>query len=63
MFSLNFKRNMATTPKVVLLACGSFNPVTHMHLRMFGKSDFLHILVLIPMVQAEGKCQNKNLSL
>ncbi|XP_025095329.1 nicotinamide/nicotinic acid mononucleotide adenylyltransferase 1-like isoform X2 [Pomacea canaliculata] len=36
MFSLhNLKRNMATTPKVVLLACGSFNPVTNMHLRMF----------------------------
>ncbi|XP_070210007.1 nicotinamide/nicotinic acid mononucleotide adenylyltransferase 3-like isoform X2 [Littorina saxatilis] len=36
MFSLhNLKRNMATTPKVVLIACGSFNPVTNMHMRMF----------------------------
>ncbi|XP_067656249.1 nicotinamide/nicotinic acid mononucleotide adenylyltransferase 3-like isoform X1 [Haliotis asinina] len=26
---------MASTAKVVLLACGSFNPVTNMHLRMF----------------------------
>ncbi|XP_076461440.1 nicotinamide/nicotinic acid mononucleotide adenylyltransferase 3-like isoform X2 [Babylonia areolata] len=31
----NLKRNMAATPKVILLACGSFNPVTNMHLRMF----------------------------
>ena len=23
--------------KIVLLSCGSFNPVTNMHLRMFGK--------------------------
>ena len=37
MFSLhNLKRNMATTQKVVLIACGSFNPITNMHLRMFG---------------------------
>ena len=29
--------DMATTPsRVVLLACGSFNPITNMHLRMFG---------------------------
>ncbi len=25
--------------KIVLLSCGSFNPITNMHLRMFGKSD------------------------
>lgn len=25
--------------KVILLACGSFNPPTNMHLRMFGKFD------------------------
>ena len=23
--------------RIVLLSCGSFNPVTNMHLRMFGK--------------------------
>jgi nicotinic acid mononucleotide adenylyltransferase len=23
--------------KIVLLSCGSFNPITNMHLRMFGK--------------------------
>ena len=23
--------------KVVLLGCGCFNPITHMHLRMFGR--------------------------
>ena len=28
---------MGTPTKVVLLACGSFNPITNMHLRMFGK--------------------------
>ncbi|XP_035826080.1 nicotinamide/nicotinic acid mononucleotide adenylyltransferase 1 isoform X2 [Aplysia californica] len=28
-------RNMTSSTKVVLLACGSFNPVTNMHLRMF----------------------------
>lgn len=26
--------------RVVLIACGSFNPVTNMHLRMFGKFCF-----------------------
>ena len=42
MFSLhNLKRNMATTQKVVLIACGSFNPITNMHLRMFGMWSFL----------------------
>lgn len=29
---------MAT--KIMLIACGSFNPCTPMHFRMFGKSDF-----------------------
>lgn len=27
----------ASKTNVVLLSCGSFNPVTFMHLRMFGK--------------------------
>ncbi len=27
--------------KVVLLSCGCFNPLTHMHLRMFGKYPIL----------------------
>jgi len=29
--------NVKRIARVVLLACGSFNPVTNMHLRMFGK--------------------------
>ncbi|XP_052227727.1 nicotinamide/nicotinic acid mononucleotide adenylyltransferase 1-like isoform X2 [Dreissena polymorpha] len=34
---------MTTTQKVVLLACGSFNPPTNMHLRMFELAkDHLH---------------------
>ncbi|CAG0907488.1 unnamed protein product [Cyprideis torosa] len=34
---------MASSSKVVLLACGSFNPPTNMHLRMFEVArDFLH---------------------
>lgn len=34
---------MASPTKVVLLACGSFNPVTNMHLRMFELArDSLH---------------------
>lgn len=28
---------MSNPTKCVLLACGSYNPVTNMHLRMFGK--------------------------
>ena len=28
---------MASTAGVVLLACGSFNPINNMHLRMFGE--------------------------
>ncbi|XP_070539948.1 nicotinamide/nicotinic acid mononucleotide adenylyltransferase 1-like isoform X2 [Ptychodera flava] len=35
--------NMASPAKVVLLACGSFNPITNMHLRMFEVArDHLH---------------------
>jgi len=34
---------MATPKKIVLLACGSFNPPTHMHLRIFEIArDYLH---------------------
>ena len=37
---------MASPQKVVLLACGSFNPPTNMHLRMFGmcfyRSRYFH---------------------
>jgi len=29
--------NAGRVARVVLLACGSFNPVTNMHLRMFGR--------------------------
>jgi len=29
--------NAGKVAKVVLLACGSFSPVTNMHLRMFGR--------------------------
>ena len=34
---------MASPTRVILIACGSYNPVTNMHLRMFGKrlSQFL----------------------
>lgn len=28
---------MASPRRVVLIACGSYNPVTNMHLRMFGE--------------------------
>jgi len=28
--------NSGKVARVVLLACGSFNPITNMHLRMFG---------------------------
>ena len=31
---------MAAPTRVVLLACGSFNPITNMHLRMFGKFNY-----------------------
>lgn len=34
----NAEVNMSTPLKVVLLACGSYNPITNMHLRMFGKA-------------------------
>ena len=37
--------NMNTTTKCVLIACGSFNPVTNMHLRMFGKFYFVYFSV------------------
>lgn len=35
--------NMATLPKtrVVLALCGSFSPVTNLHLRMFGRSSLI----------------------
>ena len=29
--------NTGKVTRVVLLACGSFNPITNMHLRMFGR--------------------------
>ena len=29
---------MSMPTRIVLLACGSFNPITNMHLRMFGKN-------------------------
>ncbi len=29
--------NMSVPARVVLLQCGSYNPITNMHLRMFGK--------------------------
>ena len=29
--------NAGRVARVVLLACGSFNPITNMHLRMFGR--------------------------
>ena len=35
---------MASPVKVMLIACGSFNPVTNMHLRMFGKEFRFHLL-------------------
>ena len=28
---------MANRTPLVLITCGSFNPITNMHLRMFGK--------------------------
>lgn len=34
-FELN-NTNTMHNAKIVLLACGSFNPPTYMHLRMFG---------------------------
>ena len=27
--------------RLVLMSCGSYNPPTHMHLRMFGESSLL----------------------
>ncbi|XP_076438516.1 nicotinamide/nicotinic acid mononucleotide adenylyltransferase 3-like [Babylonia areolata] len=44
MFTPFYKKNNVTTPqKVALIACGSFNPVTNMHLRMFELGrDALH---------------------
>ncbi|XP_013403392.1 nicotinamide/nicotinic acid mononucleotide adenylyltransferase 1 isoform X2 [Lingula anatina] len=39
----NYELKMATKTRVVLLACGSFNPITNMHLRMFEiAKDSLH---------------------
>lgn len=35
---------MSARPKIMLLACGSYNPVTPMHLRMFGTIFFLPII-------------------
>ncbi len=36
-------KNPLAMKKVVLLACGSFNPITNMHLRMFEiAKDALH---------------------
>lgn len=31
---------MVSSKKILLLACGSFNPPTPMHLRMFGEHHF-----------------------
>ena len=31
---------------LVLVCCGSFNPITNMHLRMFGKVEFHVVLVV-----------------
>ncbi|KAL8624099.1 hypothetical protein ACOMHN_036102 [Nucella lapillus] len=43
MFSAINMKNNITPQKVVLIACGSFNPVTNMHLRMFELGrDALH---------------------
>ncbi|XP_022094334.1 nicotinamide/nicotinic acid mononucleotide adenylyltransferase 1-like isoform X1 [Acanthaster planci] len=37
------EKKMAAPTRVVLLACGSFNPITNMHLRMFEIArDYLH---------------------
>ena len=33
------KTNFVSSNPVVLLACGSFSPITNMHLRMFGISN------------------------
>lgn len=35
---------MTGSHKVVLLACGSYNPPTNMHLRMFGKFIILQTM-------------------
>ncbi|XP_071827174.1 nicotinamide/nicotinic acid mononucleotide adenylyltransferase 1-like isoform X2 [Apostichopus japonicus] len=38
-----YRVKMAATTRVILLACGSFNPITNMHLRMFEIArDHLH---------------------
>ncbi|XP_071792644.1 nicotinamide/nicotinic acid mononucleotide adenylyltransferase 1-like [Asterias amurensis] len=55
---------MAAPTKVVLLACGSFNPITNMHLRMFEiAKDYLHRIgnfqvisgIISPVHDAYGK--------
>lgn len=50
-YFLHFKMaaTASQTTRVVLLSCGSFNPITFLHLRMFGNhaiSDELNILYL-----------------
>ena len=37
---------MAELRDVVLLACGSFNPITNLHLRMFGMYNFFLLALL-----------------
>ncbi|KAJ8025350.1 Nicotinamide/nicotinic acid mononucleotide adenylyltransferase 3 [Holothuria leucospilota] len=59
-----YRVKMTSTTRVVLLACGSFNPVTNMHLRMFEIArDYLHRTgryqviggILSPVNDAYGK--------
>lgn len=40
--------NGGRVARVVLLACGSYNPITNMHLRMFGRFRLIaeHCLVI-----------------
>jgi len=38
---------MSAKRQVVLVGCGSFNPVTNMHLRMFGKCDSVMTTLMI----------------
>ena len=51
---------MAAPTRVVLLACGSFNPITNMHLRMFGKFTYLwsvtEYLCYMFVLYFYGKC-------
>jgi len=43
--------NTGRVARVVLLACGSFNPITNMHLRMFGRFRLIVAILYTTLIR------------